>query len=482
MACMMFLARVLIVGVLISTASLAQPREISKPAGQKPGLSLVRVNMITTVGGTMDAVEINGRLISDYSPIIAQVFSTTGIVLDQRGYIMTFLGYRWVDVQDRDPRIEVTTEEGQKWKGILVGIDQNNGVAVIRLLGSNLKKTPVCAECGVKHGSIVMTPVARGTRLEQLREARVVSVGDGEEIQEQGRWTLTVSQPFPDIGQPILNSDQRVIGFIASQDPEGVRAVIYPISQLLSSADKIIRKGGSIQVGWLGAFVQDAKNAGNHGIGIQGVVPGGPAQKSGLAASDFLVGFDGHKIKNSLQFIQLVQSTPIGSKINLEILREGNPMTLTAVVEPFKPQPLQGKLAFNLPGFEPPAVGSLRSAVGAAAKAGVLAPSPEDFNPRPLVGLDTIVLNPSLAEALQIPTKQGLLVVDVQEQSPADLAGILVGDIVIGIDGRPIKDLPGFSSYLQTLGWGAHLSLKVLRKGVEQSIPIQLPAKNTPGN
>ena len=144
-----------------------------KAQGGDPPPTLVRVNIVSKYHGPKDAVEINGRLVTE-SPIIIQALSSTGIVLDLKGNVMTFLGYRWLDVQDHDLEIEVSGA-GQKCKGKLVGIDQRNGVAVIRLMDGKLPKTPTCDECEVKGGTTVMAPVS--PKLSQLRRAQIVSIG-----------------------------------------------------------------------------------------------------------------------------------------------------------------------------------------------------------------------------------------------------------------------------------------------------------------
>jgi S1-C subfamily serine protease len=445
--CSILIAVVCALGILLSGA----PSAVSR-AKQPADTALVRVIITTRTRGTVDTVEINGKLLRDYSPVLIQVFSSIGIVLDRHDYIMAFLGYRWIDVQGRDTSVEVVSGEGQKQKGQLIGIDQNNGAAVVRLLEGRLKETPVCIGCEVKDGAVVMAPsvAGRGPSPLQLNEARVVSAGAKQTAPDAGRWTITVSRPFPDIGQPILDSDHRVLGFVSNQDPSSAQTSIYPIAQLLSSAGKIIHKGGDIQVGWLGVFIVDPPIAGS-GVKVEDVGQDSPAQKAGLSANDVITGYNGRQVKDSLQFIQLVESTPIKSKVRLDILRGGKPLTVAAVIESFKPQQMPGKLTFNLP--EPP--------------------SPQV--PRPVAGLDTIMLNPYLAKELKTSREEGLLVVGVGEQSPAELAGVLVGDIVIAIDEKTIKDAASFSAYLQTLNWGARMTVRVLRKGSEHTISVHLP-------
>ncbi len=446
--CSIPLAGILVLGILIANAPPASGGDSREAVNNPAELALVRVTITTRTRGAVDSVKVNGKQIS---PVLIQVFSSTGIVLDKRGHIMAFLGYHWVDVHGRESNIRITTSEGEKWKGRLIGIDQHNGVAVVRLLGGQLKQTPICSDCKVKDGSIVRAPVSAGPGIPQLHEAQVVSVGS-QTNPDQGKWAFTVSSPFPDLGEPILDSEYRVLGFVTSQDPASSQTIVYPIADLLSSADKVIRKGGDIQVGWLGVFVTDSGAEPVNGIGVESVGPSSPAQRAGLAAMDLIVRYNGQPLIDSLQFIRLVESTPIKSRVKLDILRNGKPMTLAAIIEPHKAQQAPRNLAFAVPEpLIPPAL-------------------------KPVVGLDAIMLNSYLAKELKT-AEGGLLVIGVTEQSPADLAGVVAGDIIVAMDGNPIKDALSFSSYLQTLSWGAQLSLKVLRENSERTINVKLPAQ-----
>jgi S1-C subfamily serine protease len=423
--------------------------------------TLVLVNIISETHGAPDTIEINGKPVTDYSPTIVQTFPSTGIVLDHT-HVMAFLGYRWIYIQNRDPRIEISTDEGEKWEGKLIGIDQRNGVAVIQLLSGKLKETPVCPKCEIKDGITVMAPVIEGADLSQYRKAQILSVGAWPGIAEQSGWMMAMNHAFPDIGLPILTTDGRVLGFVASQDPMGNQTLVYPISQLLSSAQRILKTKADIRTGWLGIFPVESRIAKGPGVVIRDVEPDSPAARAGLTAGDLLIKYRGQQIRDTRQFVYLVEGTPIGSKAKLELIRQGNPVTVFASIEARKPQQNQIRLSFSFPGpFGPPAAAMI--------------PELEFRRSRMLIGLDTMLLTPSLAEALQMPGQTGLLVADVVKQKPADRAGVLVGDIITSIDDRPIVDPFSFASYLMTRDWSAPLILRILRKGTERTITIQVP-------
>ncbi len=464
---MLLMKSIRCVWLLACISSLASaPFGLSFDSQQASGVEqapvLVRVNIIVERLGAKDTVEINGQLVSDYSPTFIQDFPSIGIVLDNRDYIMTFLGYRWVDIHGSNARIVITPDSGQKWGGKLVGIDQSNGVAVIKLLEGKLDKTPVCLRCEVKDGAVVMAPVMGRQDKSEYWEAQIISVGTGVRSLDPAAWTMRLNRPFPDIGLPVLTRDYRVLGFIANQNPADMQIVVYPISQLLTSAERILKTGGDIRSGWLGIFLDVPNHPDESGVSVLRVEPGSPAQKAGIVAGDLLRKFDGRELKDVLQFIQLVQNAPIGSKVQLDVLRQGLLKKHTALIEARRPQQNRVRWSFNLATtFDP------------AAKE--MIPELAPLNPRLLMGLSTEMLTPQLGEALQLPGRMGLLVLGVAPKMPADLAGVQVGDIIVSIDGQPILDPLGFVSFLQTHAWGTQSILRVLRRGAERTITVQLP-------
>jgi S1-C subfamily serine protease len=457
MACALLVYSINLARILAYCSMLAVPAQKEQQSVEE---TLVQVNIITQSQGAKGAFEINGKQIKDYRPLIIQDFSSTGIVMDHSGNVMTFLGYRWVDILNRNPQVEVTTGTGQKWKGKLIGIDQTNSVAVIQTNGK-LKKTPLCTGCEVKDGITVMSPIVRGPDLSQYQEAQILSVGRESAISDQSSWILALNHPFPEIGQPILTMDRRVLGFIAGQDP----AIVYPIDQMIASANKILKTGGDIRAGWLGVLIVDTQPEKDAGIVIQTVEPGSPAQKAGLVAQDFLHKYDGKEIQNARQFIQRVEETPIGSKVNLEIIREGNPLNLTATIEARNTQQNIGRLSLDLYralGFSP-----------------VEIPEETKSNePQLRVGLEVTSLNPAKADKLKIHGQTGLLITEVVKQSRAERAGVCVDDVIVSLNGQRFTDPLSLASFLQNNGLSSQLILKILRKGAKRTITIQVPDQN----
>jgi S1-C subfamily serine protease len=69
---------------------------------------------------------------------------------------------------------------------------------------------------------------------------------------------------------------------------------------------------------------------------------------------------------------------------------------------------------------------------------------------------------------------KGLIVLSLESQGPAAKAGVLIGDILISLDGKPVPDTEDLQTVLESHGVGEGLEAEVLRGGVSKKIPIAI--------
>nr|WP_243830786.1 DegQ family serine endoprotease [Thiohalophilus thiocyanatoxydans] len=79
-------------------------------------------------------------------------------------------------------------------------------------------------------------------------------------------------------------------------------------------------------------------------------------------------------------------------------------------------------------------------------------------------------LTPELAQAFELKQGQGAVVTQVSPGSPADKAGLKAGDIVIEVDGKPVRDANSLRNAIGLLQVGSRVRLKVLRDGETTSL------------
>jgi serine protease Do len=89
-------------------------------------------------------------------------------------------------------------------------------------------------------------------------------------------------------------------------------------------------------------------------------------------------------------------------------------------------------------------------------------------------------VNQSLAKSFGLKQPEGALVSSVDPDGPAAKAGIETGDVILGIDGKPVARSIDLSSYVADIKPGSSAQLEVWRKGAKRQITVtvgEMPAK-----
>lgn len=97
-----------------------------------------------------------------------------------------------------------------------------------------------------------------------------------------------------------------------------------------------------------------------------------------------------------------------------------------------------------------------------------------DQGRRPRIG---VTLQPVLVPFQHGPVP-GLMLIDVADGSPAERTGLILGDVIIGVAGRPIEGSPELGDILQRLTPGERLRLDLVRGGthITREVSIELEA------
>ncbi|MGQ3685621.1 MAG: DegQ family serine endoprotease [Candidatus Loosdrechtia sp.] len=83
-------------------------------------------------------------------------------------------------------------------------------------------------------------------------------------------------------------------------------------------------------------------------------------------------------------------------------------------------------------------------------------------------------IDPSLAKSFGVTVTEGVLVSDVQVNSPAKEAGFERGDIVIEYDGRAMRDVNHLRNVVAQTTVGKKVMVKVLRNGKEKELTVKI--------
>ncbi|MDD9909744.1 MAG: DegQ family serine endoprotease [Ahrensia sp.] len=100
---------------------------------------------------------------------------------------------------------------------------------------------------------------------------------------------------------------------------------------------------------------------------------------------------------------------------------------------------------------------------------------------RPWIGAEFQSVTSDIAESLGLPQPVGALVAGVISGSPAEQAGLRLGDVILQLDGRPIEHVDALGYRLATAGLGREIDVTVLTRGEERSLRLSLmEAPETP--
>jgi len=96
------------------------------------------------------------------------------------------------------------------------------------------------------------------------------------------------------------------------------------------------------------------------------------------------------------------------------------------------------------------------------------------------IGASVQELTPELAESFKLGDLKGVLITDVMHNSPADLAGVKAGDILLSIDGKPITNWSTMLETVANLPPGKVAPVKLVRNGAEMVMQVKIGKRPKP--
>lgn len=93
---------------------------------------------------------------------------------------------------------------------------------------------------------------------------------------------------------------------------------------------------------------------------------------------------------------------------------------------------------------------------------------------RGLIGVKVQTITPNMADGLGLPEGHGVVVADVHPQGPAAASGVLPGDLVVSLDGRPMENARQFNLAVYQRPTGSKTKLVVLRDGKTKAFSVEV--------
>jgi len=90
------------------------------------------------------------------------------------------------------------------------------------------------------------------------------------------------------------------------------------------------------------------------------------------------------------------------------------------------------------------------------------------------LGIGIQPLTPELAKSFGVSADEGILVNQIMPKSPAEAAGLKVGDLILTLDGKPIKDARQMQRLVAEAEIGKTIAVIVLRDKTKRALKVQV--------
>ncbi len=365
--------------------------------------------------------------------VLSSGASGSGFVMSEDGFILTNNHV----IEDAD-RIKVKFADGKDFTARVVGRDPKTDLALIKIDGAAaLHPLKLGNSENLKVGSWVVA-VGSPFGLEQTVTVGIVSakgrvIGSGP----YDNFIQTDASINPgNSGGPLVNMNGEVIGINTAIIPNaqgiGFATPINMATEILPQ----LQKKGHVTRGWLGVSIQEvtpelAKSFSldkNKGALVAEVFKASPAEKAGIEQGDIILQFNGKDIAESKELPRMMAATPVGDTVALKVLRNGK--TITCQV--------------NAGEMQEKEVASLDT-------------------PRESLGLTVQNITPDIAQELGLEKAGGVVVANVEPGSPASDVGIQPGDVIQGVNQKPVKDVDDFVAKIENAGKQENVLLLIKR-------------------
>jgi serine protease Do len=364
----------------------------------------------------------------------------SGFIVGADGVILTN-----AHVVDGAQEVMVKLTDRREFKAKVIGLDKRSDVAVLRIEASGLPTVKLGEPSALSVGEWVLA-IGSPFGFENTATSGIVSA-KSRALDGYVPFIQTDVAVNPgNSGGPLFNLKGEVVGinsqiYSSSGGYQGLSFAI-PIDVAAKVRDQLVAHG-KVTRGRLGVTIQEVNQGLADSFGLKkpqgalvsSVEKGGPADKAGLVAGDVILKVDGREIDRSTDLPALVSDMKPGTRTRLEVVRAGATKVLDATVVEMQEPKTAAK-------GDDAAQGRLGLAV------------------RPL----------EKGEGRAAGIEGGVVVEDVA--GAAARAGIQPGDVIIALNGRPVKSVEELRAAAGKAG--AHVALLVQRADARIFVPIDL--------
>ena len=366
----------------------------------------------------------------------------SGFIVSPDGYIVTN-----AHVVDGASEVTVKLTDRREFTAKVIGTDKRTDIALIKIDAKNLPALDLSAPPGVRQGEWVIA-IGSPFGFENSVSAGVVS--GVHRALPGGQMTPFIQTDVAvnpgNSGGPLLNAAGQVVGvnsqiYSRSGGYMGLSFAI-PADVAMKVADQL-RTTGKVSHGRLGVGIQPlnqslAQSFGlpdTNGALIGTVEKGSPAEKAGLKSGDVIRKIDGVAMNDSTDVTSRIGNSAPGTKIAMEVWRDGKPVGVTATVGTFDDDKI--------------------------------AKADDEKVDKGKLG---VAVRPLTPEEKKEVGHDGLVVQNAT--GPAARAGIQAGDVIVGAGTAKIATVDELKKLVD--GAGKSIALLIERGGRQIYVPVRL--------
>lgn len=414
-----------------------------------------------------------------------------GVVFDKDGHVVTTALI--TPITPRDEKIFITTSDGKRIEAEFLGMDSETHLAVIKAEEKNL--TPITLakaklSPGAWIGVVSMSPentpqVTQGivSSVAQDRLRLNVWVGRGMSgspvVNKQGQMVGLLRGVYMD-EQPIVFEfqEREIVGsgyvFSRAEAPASGMAMAIPID-VVESVTNEIKEKGKVERGWLGVRIwmnEDDR------VEITEVEKDSPAELADLKEGDIVLQFDGEDVDDAEMLAKMIRKRKPGETVTIKIERKGKTQDVRVKLGEFTEEDVWKDFESKFPNlFRARPYEELKRAEPRAFS------RPEifrwGFGQRKYIGVYIQELNRELSEYFGVDKGTGLLIERIDEDGPADKAGLRVGDVIVNADGKRVESTQELSRLIQDKEKGDKVTIEFIRDKKKRTVDVEVEEEET---
>ena len=246
---------------------------------------------------------------------------SSGTIFTNDGYIISAS-----PIVENLKKITVTLQDGTQVLGVLVGMDKNTNIAVIKIDAQNLEISTFVAE-DVKVGEPVLI-IGRplGEELD-FSQGFVLATGTNRTISPDNPPLVGLIETKVKSGVgggSLVNMKSQIIGIIIVIQPlpgsDELSTFATPSDIVVNIANQIIEYGRA-RTPFIGIEMGE-NNTAVVGVYIQSVVEGSPAEEAGLKGGDIIAEFNYKKIQTPYELLAQMLKHNVGDIVKLKVFKD----------------------------------------------------------------------------------------------------------------------------------------------------------------